>query len=128
MKTIEEIEKMSLEELESISLDESIPVPSGLEERIGLPDGKGNRRLVFRLVGIAASLALILTLALTLRPKPLKDTFSDPALAYAEVEKALLKVSGGVETGVNSVVKSGEILRKPAEIIRSINMEEVDNK
>ena len=128
MKTIEEIEKLSLDDLERISLDESVPVPQGLEEMIVLPTREVNRRLVFRFVSIAASLVLLVGLAVTFRPKPLKDTFDDPALAYAEVQKALLKVSGGVGTGVNSVVKSGEILRKPAEIMHSINLENIDNE
>ena len=123
MKTIEEIEKLSLDELERISLDESIPVPSGLEERIGIPAMQGRRRMLLRIAGIAASLVLIGGLALTLKPKPLQDTFDDPALAYAQVEKALLKVSGEMEIGVNSVAKSADILRKPTEAIHLIDAE-----
>ena len=34
MKTIEEIEKLSIEDLERISADESIPIPGGLESRV----------------------------------------------------------------------------------------------
>ena len=34
MKTIDEIEKLGLEDLERISLDESIEVPDGIESRI----------------------------------------------------------------------------------------------
>ena len=123
MKTIEEIERLSLDELERISLDETIPVPEGLEERIVLPDRSGRRRLLLRFAGIAASLVLIGGLALTLRPKPLQDTFDDPALAYAQVEKALLMVSGEMEIGVNSVAKSAEILRKPTEAIHLVDSE-----
>jgi len=143
MKTIDEIERMSLDELERVSLDDSVQVPEGLEERLGaalaenLPDsgqevktrpGGRFRRPIFLAAGIAASIALIAGLAVTLRPSPLKDTFDDPALAYAEVEKALMKVSDSFEVGVKSVALSQEVFQKPVEVIRSINLENTDNQ
>ena len=130
MKSVDEIEKLSLEDLERISLDESIPVPEGLEERIVLPDGSTKRTLVRRWIGIAASIVIIAGVggALLNRPKPLKDTFDDPYLAYAMVEQTLARVSDSFGVGMSSIAKSEEILRKPGEVIRSINTDNMDNK
>ena len=129
MKTINEIEKLSLGELERISLDESIPVPEGLGERICVDaPWRSSRGRLLWICSAAASLVIIAGLALTLRPKRLEDTFDDPYLAYAEVEKALLRVSSGVEVGIQSVALSNELMRWPAGIIRSLNKETTDNQ
>ena len=101
MKTIDEIEKLSLEDLERISMDESIPVPEGLTERVS-PQRRGGQIKLWA-VSVAASLVLIAGLALTLRPAPLKDTFDDPAVAYAEVEKALVNFTEVVSNQMNSI-------------------------
>ena len=104
MKRIDEIEKLSLQDLEKISLDESIEIPSGLEARLDPTVlGRSSRRLLFWVPGIAASLVLVVGLALSVKTPKLEDTFDDPAIAYAEVEKALVRVS---ETIVNQVNKT----------------------
>ena len=132
MKTIDEIEKLGFEDLERISLDESIEVPTGLESRIldrtsGLRKESWFGRMTGRrpvwYIGIAASFAVIagIGFAWFSRPKPLQDTFDDPMLAYAAVEEALNKMASTVEVGVNSVAMSDELFRKPAEVIQSIN-------
>ncbi|MBR1927743.1 MAG: hypothetical protein IJ840_08380 [Bacteroidales bacterium] len=129
MKRVDQIEKMSLADLERVSLDESIPVPEGLGERLGEEaPWRSSRGRILWICSAAASLVIIVGLALTLRPRPLEDTFDDPYLAYAEVEKALLRVSGVMETGVQSVALSHELLAKPAGIIRSLGMETTDNR
>lgn len=105
MKTIDEIEKLSLENLERISLDESVKVPEGLEHRIGQAvSARSNKRIIPLICGIAASLLLVIGLAISLRPPQLRDTFDDPALAYAEVEKALLSVSGTINEQLNNAL------------------------
>lgn len=124
MKTIEEIEKLSIEDLERISADESIPVPDGLESRVfhhraGLQAWKP-------FIGIAASLAILAGIGLTWydRSRPLEDTFDDPALAYAAIEDALERMSQNVDVCIKSVEKGRDIILKPSEVIRSINTEE----
>ena len=129
MKSVNDIEKLSLEDLERISLDESIEVPADLESRIlgrAISHSWFNRyfgRTSAKVISIAASIAIVagISLALLNRPKPLQDTFDDPLLAYAAVEEALNKMASTVEVGVNSVAMGEEILRKPGEVIQSIN-------
>ena len=124
MKTIDEIEKLSIEDLERISADESIIVPDGLESRVFQP--KDNRPRWWTAISIAASLAILAGIGLSWynRSKPLEDTFDDPALAYAMVEETLAKMSQNLEIGVKSVEKSRDIILKPSEVMRSINTEE----
>jgi hypothetical protein len=132
MKTIDEIEKLDLEDLERISLDESIEVPADLESRIHeRTSGAANESWFVRMtnrrpvwyVGIAASFAVIAGIGFTWinRSKPLKDTFDDPMLAYAAVEEALNKMASTVEVGVSSVAMSDKLFRTPTEVIESIN-------
>lgn len=124
MKTIDEIEKLSMEDLERISADESIIVPDGLESRVFQP--KDNRPRWWTAISIAASLIVLAGIGLAWynRSKPLEDTFDDPALAYAMVEETLAKMSQNLEIGVKSVEKSRDIILKPSEVMRSINTEE----
>lgn len=107
MKTIDEIEKLTMEDLERISLDDSLKIPEGLEDRIkaSVQEPGAIRRKAFWLAGAAASVVLVAALALTLRPSPLKDTFDDPALAYAEVEKALVSFSEVINSQINNISK-----------------------
>ena len=124
MKTIDEIEKLSMEDLERISADESIIVPDGLESRVF--QLKDNRHRWWTAISIAASLAVLAGIGFAWynRSKPLEDTFDDPALAYAMVEETLSKMSQNLEIGVKSVEKSRDIILKPSEVMRSINTEE----
>lgn len=105
MKKIDDIEKLSLEDLERISIDSSVKVPEGLEEKIkaSVEERSRSRHRILWLAGAAASLVVIASLGLSLRPKPLKDTFDDPAVAYAEVERALLSFSETVNNQMNSL-------------------------
>ena len=97
MKSIEQIEKMSLGDLEKVSLDETIPVPSGLASRAsGLI--RKQRQIRAGAIGIAASLAILLGVGIWQNThNGLKDTFSDPYLAYVEIEKTLSKIGNAVE-------------------------------
>ena len=106
MKTIEEIEKMSIEDLERISADESIIIPEGFESR-----------------ALAASFLILAGIGFAWydRSRPLEDTFDDPVLAYAAVEDALAKMSQNVDVCIRSVEKSRDIILKPSEVMHTIN-------
>ena len=112
MKTLDEISRLSAEDLERISLDESIPVPEELSGKVRKAVGTPARRWILP-SGIAAALVALIAvgLALTRNPEP-KDTFDDPYLAYAEVEKVFSKISGTVAYGAEKVTESEQTLDK----------------
>ena len=124
MKRIDDIEKMGLEELEAAAMAGNTGVPQGLEERIKerilaremskMPVG----RRVMRLGGIAAAVALALML---LKPgmveDQLQDTFEDPRMAYAQVEKAFEEISSRMSMGVEMVSQAKPLAEKPLEIL-----------
>ena len=117
MKSIDEISRLSAEDLERISLDESIPVPEELsgkvQEAVHAAGAQTNRRRWVLPAGIAAAVAVLVAVGLTLtrNPEP-KDTFDDPYLAYAEVEKVFAKISGTVAYGAEKVSESEQTLDK----------------
>ena len=104
MRSIKDIEKLSLEQLNDISADESIKVPGTVS--LGIQDvvNKDIRnRKIIRLAGLAVVLGLCIGLGNLNQFKEPKDTFDDPYLAYAEVEKALSKVSESMKKGMDMV-------------------------
>jgi hypothetical protein len=119
MKTIDEIARLSAEDLERIALDESIPVPEELsgkvQEAVSRADEAATRarrlRWTLPATGIAAAVAVLVTIGLTRNPEP-KDTFDDPYLAYAEVEKVFSRISGAVAYGAEKVNESEQTLDK----------------
>ena len=129
MKRIEEIEKMSLEELERNA--SGISVPEGFSERIkqtlaaadAVSAGDGRRNLRARYAGLAAALVAAAIAAVVFIPRrtELKDSFDDPLLAYAEVEKTFNYISGKMSGGVEMLREAGPVAGKPNEIIRKIN-------
>ena len=112
MKNIDEITRLTAEDLERISLDESIPVPEELSGKVQEAVGTLARRWILP-SGIAAAIAVLVAVGLTLTrtPEP-KDTFDDPYLAYAEVEKVFAKISGTVAYGAEKVSESEQTLDK----------------
>lgn len=95
MKNIDEINALSVEDLEQIGQDTSVPVPEDF--RVKLP------RRSRTAWAVAASVAILLGVGLWAFPKPPKDTFDDPYLAYAAAEKALLRVGDAIALGASKV-------------------------
>ncbi len=135
MKSIKEIEKMGLEELLEVSSDENVKVPEGFVERI--EDGletlrtiealteeetstavKMNpfRRRVITFIGAAAAVAILAGFGFGLIENEPEDTFDDPRLAYAELEKAFATISGGISKGVAMAEDTERIIEKTTEI------------
>ena len=124
MKTLEEISRLSAEELEKISLDDSIPVPEELSGRVQTAIGRketdaiqsvrsSSRKYGASIFAVAAAISLFALGAVYLnRERNPKDTFDDPYLAYAEVEKVFAKISGTVAYGAEKIVQSEETLDK----------------
>jgi hypothetical protein len=107
MKSIQEISKLTAEDLQRIGADESIPVPEDLNVR--LP-----QRSSVRTWSIAAAAAVVIGLGWfgSSRLAQPKDTFDDPYLAYAAVEQALLKVSANVNAAADKVAESEQMFNK----------------
>lgn len=141
MKSLEEIKNIGIEELEAIAGDERIKVPEGFEKDCALlidildktakllkeDDGAHKKLVKTKLLmkrlgiagGIAAAVAIVSFFGLSLydRYSEPEDTFSDPRLAYAEVQKALDRISENMNKGAEGVSVSREILERPVEII-----------
>ena len=122
MKSIKEIENMSLEELIAVSSDEATAVPEGFAERIGKQvevqkiardlENDADRVRTVRWIGAAAAVTLLAGTALGIvnwQNQP-KDTFDDPYLAYAELEKAFATMSDSLQKGLAMAEKSEDII------------------
>lgn len=93
---------------------------SGISRRKGVENGAGDgerrfrlRRIRWAVGGIAAGLLLVAGLSLTIasRSEP-EDTFSDPKLACAEVEKVMHLISERLTPVRESVDLAGELFKK----------------
>ncbi len=113
---------MSLEELIAVSSDEATAVPEGFAERIkGQVEAQkiakdleycADRTRTVRWIGAAAAVTLLAGTALGIanwQNQP-KDTFDDPYLAYAELEKAFATMSKGIQKGLAMADKSEDII------------------
>lgn len=106
MKRIQDIEKLSAEDLLTIGADETVPVPEDLH--VSLP-----RRTATW--GIAAAAALLIGLGgwgIAHRPATLQDTFDDPYLAYAAVEQALGQMSRSVQSAALKIDEAENLIDK----------------
>lgn len=103
MKRIEDIEKMSFEELESVADNSCVKAPEGLRSEIMATlaatalqkkkrAGWQKSGRIVRISAITAAVLACMTIVFNL-PKQPEDTYSDPLLAYAELEKAFTMIS-----------------------------------
>ncbi len=130
MKTLEELQDLSIEELEARSAQETAPVPEGLEARIAAslaarsfqkeqPAPKTqDRPLPWIALAAAAVVAAVVMIPRLNQPK---DTFTDPQLAYAEVEKTFQHISRKMATGVDLALEAKPLAEKPLHVIEKIN-------
>ena len=128
MKSLKEIEDISLEELDAVSQDEAITVPEGFRQRLEAELDAQNKletlkeeprkiRLV-PVIGVAASVLLVIGIGLGIarwQSEP-KDTFTDPYLAYAELEKAFSTMSEGMNKALAMADKSETIIDRATSV------------
>ena len=128
MKSLKEIEDISLEQLEAVSQDEAIAVPEGFRQRLEAELDAQNKletmkeeprkiRLV-PVIGVAASVLLLIGISLGIarwQSEP-KDTFTDPYLAYAELEKAFSTMSEGMNKALAMADKSETIIDRATSV------------
>ena len=130
MKSLKDIENISLEELDAVSLDEGIRIPEGFAERLQenieaqqkidrLEEKRpAAQKRLLTFISAAASVAVLAGIGLGIarwQNEP-KDTFDDPHMAYAELEKAFAKVSGGMQKALAMAGESEIALEKVAEV------------
>lgn len=124
MKDIETIGKLSLEELEAISNDEALKAgDAGAKELVAKLEiaeeakgGSSRKVYVSWISGIAASFILMLGIGLALQQsRAPKDTFDDPALAYAQVQAVFRQIGSGVQQGRDAVYESEKAISENVE-------------
>jgi len=119
MKTLEEIEKLSIEELEQAAAASPAPVPAGLKNGIrqalaahelanATPRTRPARWVPLAALAVAAAAAAVVVLP----QRGPKDTFDDPRLAYAEMEKAFQLISDKMSVGAD-LARGGRALHQP---------------
>ena len=129
MKQLEDIEKMDWQALEKAALQEKAPIPAGFEKRLAetlaagrmasaAPQRKAGRRILWTSLAAAAAAAALIALPRLGGPEP-KDTFDDPRLAYAEVEKAFDLISQKMAAGLEKAGEAQALAEKPLQIINN---------
>lgn len=126
MKTLEEIEQLSIEELEQKALEAPAPVPEGLEARLrqtlaARETLQAARPRPARWVPYASLAVAAAAAALVLLPDTgPKDTFDDPYLAYAEVEKAFRTISDKMSDCMDLAREAGSAAEIPQNVLNKI--------
>ena len=126
MKTLEEIENLSIEELEQAAAGSAVPVPDGLER--GIRQALAARELAqaarprparwapYAALAVAAAAAAVVILP----QRGPKDTFDDPRLAYAEVEKAFQTISDKLSAGADLAREARTVSENTLNILDNI--------
>lgn len=140
MKDINEIERLSPEDLERIASDASVRVPSDLKASLEALAGAAEfaqpekapvetepvvrKAGIFRplLWGIPAAAAALVAAVIVFRsvPKEPEDTFSDPYLAYAEVQKAFGQISQKGEAAATIAGNAVPVMEKTEDLLNRI--------
>ena len=128
MKSLQEIENTSFEELEKIALDSSVKAPAGLEASVrnavaaaamAEASSRPARRSLWRPYALLAVFAAACIGVILAIPRTPKDTYDDPLLAYAKVEETFALISSKLDRGVESVRQAEEPLETVSRIINN---------
>ena len=128
MKSLKELEDSSLGQLEAVAQDEAITVPEGFRQRLEAELDAQNKLETMKeeprkirlapVIGVAASVLLLIGIGLGIarwQSEP-KDTFTDPYLAYAELEKAFSTMSEGMNKALAMADKSETIIDRATSV------------
>ncbi|MDO5442406.1 MAG: hypothetical protein Q4G10_01920 [Bacteroidia bacterium] len=131
MKTFDEFTSMT--ELEAIASDDSVKVPEGLRDSINsslnalsfLDEGSasGKSGALARISGIAAAIAVLVGVGFGIihASNSPKDTFSDPYLAYAQLEETFTLISAKMDKGLSMAQEAEAMINRTNEIMNKIN-------
>ena len=139
MKRLEDIENLSMLDLERIASDESIKVPSSLKHDIAVTaralemsskEDEVNEagtphhryRKILRMISYPAAAVAIVTIGMRLSfqdsiPTP-KDTFSDPKMAYVQMEQVFGFISEKMNTGMDIADVAEPVIDKTINALR----------
>lgn len=124
MKTLEQVENISFDELEAVAEDLSAEVPSDLEESVQaailsaamMTRRRNSRTIAYALSGVIATAAASLLIIFSLPAPEPRDTFDDPALAYAKIEETLSYISAKMEKGIAMASQAAPVIEKSTEV------------
>ena len=116
MKSLQEIENTSFDELEKIALDGSVKVPEDLCASVKTAvdaaalasSHESPRRPLWRPYALLAVFAAACIGVFFAIPRAPQDTYDDPLLAYAKVEETFALISSQLDRGVESVRQAEE--------------------
>lgn len=139
MKRLEDIEKLSMLDFERIASDESIKVPSSLKHDIAVTaralemsskEDEVNEagtphhryRKILRMISYPVAAVAIVTIGMRLSfqdsiPTP-KDTFSDPKMAYVQMEQVFGFISEKMNTGMDIADVAEPVIDKTINALR----------
>ena len=140
MKRLEDIENLSMLDLDRIASDESIKVPSSLKHDIAVTaralemsskeDDEAREahtphrryRKILRLISYPAAAVAIVTIGMKLSfqdsiPTP-KDTFEDPRMAYLQMEQVFGYISEKMNTGMEIADAAEPVIDKTINALR----------
>ncbi len=135
MKRLKDMESLPFEELERIAEDRSIETPEGLAERMeaaftGLASqeqrradrtaGRGWRVGGWSFAAVCAIAAAVVTVGSLRRNATPVDTFDDPMLAYAQLERSLGIIAESLSAGSSKTAEAVDVMGRPKEIIENI--------
>lgn len=140
MKRLEDIDNLSILDLDRIASDESIKVPATLKHDIAVTAralemaskeeeetkeqrvSRKNYRNILRMISYPAAAIAIITIGMRLSfqdsiPTP-KDTFDDPMMAYVQMEQVFGFISEKMSTGMDIADAAEPVIDKTINALR----------
>lgn len=141
MKRLEDIEKLSMLDLERIASDESIKVPTKLKHDIAVTAralemaskkeeeevkethvSHKRYRKILRMISYPAAAVAIVTIGMRISFQDTittpKDTFDDPKMAYAQMEQVFGFISEKMNTGMDIADAAEPVIDKTINALR----------
>lgn len=123
---------MDILKLKAIAEDKSVPVPEGMMDDISagidtlafLQEKPASRtRFASIAASVAAAVAVLLGVGLGIGhdSRMPEDTFTDPYLAYAQLEETFALISSKMDKGLSMAQEAGTVLARTNEIMEKIN-------
>lgn len=131
MKRIEDIEQMNLDDFERIARDDEVVEPTTLKPKIentimALSMSAKSKRYKNKHIyyyigsGLLAAAASVAAFIIISSSQP-KDTFDDPQMAYAELQKTFAFISSKMNDGISKMNEVQKNIELSNNLINNIN-------